>query len=364
MIAAQEELDWYVYGLYDLLGGEDFTYPLEEVPPIVLGERAFEIVMARQIEAGELETTWFARHGSTPITEIPAHWPDAYRELVARRIDKIESDRDIALIERPECKRRWAAESWDSHVEKALRGWLLDRLEAPAFWAAQQIMSTRALAELARADADFVSVAELYRGRDVDLIALVTELVAAEAVPFLAAWRYTVDGMRTRAEWERTWDLQRREDAGDDVGVIPVPPKYARTDFAKPSYWPLRGKLDVPKERFISYPGIAKENDPTPLVGWAGWNHLDRAQAISGWYSESADAGRPDNELVSLLAGLLELAPWLRQWHNDIDPAFGERLGDFFTTYTQTQATALGRTTDDLSAWRPPATTKTTRAKK
>ena len=139
MIAAQEELDWYVYGLYDLLGGENFTFPLDEVPPIALGERAFEIVMARQIEAGELETTWFVRHGSTPITEIPAHWPDAYREVVSRRIDKIASDRDIALIERPECKRRWAAESWDSQVERALRGWLLDRLEAPGFWAAQQL---------------------------------------------------------------------------------------------------------------------------------------------------------------------------------------------------------------------------------
>ena len=29
------------------------------------------------------------RHGSTPITEIPAHWPTAYRELVQRRLDLI-----------------------------------------------------------------------------------------------------------------------------------------------------------------------------------------------------------------------------------------------------------------------------------
>ena len=74
--------------------------------------------------------------------------------------------------------------------------------------------------------------------------------------------------------------------------MIPVPPKYGRADFAKPSYWPLRGKLDVPKERFISYPGVGKENDPTPLVGWAGWNHLERAQALSSWYSAAVDAGR------------------------------------------------------------------------
>ena len=27
--------------------------------------------MARQMAKGELETAWFERHGSTPITEIP-----------------------------------------------------------------------------------------------------------------------------------------------------------------------------------------------------------------------------------------------------------------------------------------------------
>ena len=40
-----------------------------EPPGIDLGQRAFEIVMARQMAAGELETTWFERHRSTPITE-------------------------------------------------------------------------------------------------------------------------------------------------------------------------------------------------------------------------------------------------------------------------------------------------------
>ena len=63
--------------------------------------------MARKLAAGELQTTWFERHGSMPITELPAHWPTAYRDLVQRRIALIESDRNIALIEQPEYKRRW-----------------------------------------------------------------------------------------------------------------------------------------------------------------------------------------------------------------------------------------------------------------
>jgi len=44
-------------------------------------------VLARRQAAGEIETAWFTRHGSTPITEVPAHWPDVYREIVERRIE-------------------------------------------------------------------------------------------------------------------------------------------------------------------------------------------------------------------------------------------------------------------------------------
>ena len=120
MIALQEELDWDVYRLYGLLsdaGGRRVRADPETVPELRLGERAFEIVLAREWQAGEVETQWFARHGSTPITEIPAHWPEEYRRRVQRRIEVIEKRRDIALIERPECKRRWQAESWEKKDE-------------------------------------------------------------------------------------------------------------------------------------------------------------------------------------------------------------------------------------------------------
>ena len=42
----------------------------------------------------------------------------------------IETDRNIALIEQPEYKRRWNTEPWESQLERALRSWLLDRLES------------------------------------------------------------------------------------------------------------------------------------------------------------------------------------------------------------------------------------------
>src|SRR5262249_24761836 len=55
MIALQEELDWHYYRIYRLLDG-DMVYG-KEPPPIELGQRAFEIIMARKMAAGALETT-------------------------------------------------------------------------------------------------------------------------------------------------------------------------------------------------------------------------------------------------------------------------------------------------------------------
>jgi len=107
MIALQEELDWQCYRLYGIVD-EELTLPADRVPNLNLGERAFEIVLARAIE----EPLWFERHHSTPITEIPSHWPECYRNLVEKRIALIATNRDLALIERPEYKRRWNLPSW------------------------------------------------------------------------------------------------------------------------------------------------------------------------------------------------------------------------------------------------------------
>ena len=74
--------------------------------------------------------------------------------------------------------------------------------------------------------------------------------------------------MRKYARWLQTWELQRREDAVEDMGTVPVPPKYTREDFTGGGR-EHRGKLDVPKERSISYPGAERETDSSLPVGWA-----------------------------------------------------------------------------------------------
>jgi hypothetical protein len=120
MIALQEELDWHVYHLYGLLD-ESLTLPIDQIPLVRLGDRAFEIAMALGIDSGDLETEWFTRHKSTPRTTIPDHWPAAYRVLVQPRLDVIDNDPNIALIEQPEYKRRWNVPAWEELEEDALR---------------------------------------------------------------------------------------------------------------------------------------------------------------------------------------------------------------------------------------------------
>ncbi len=307
MVAVQEESDWEVYRLYGLID-EDLTFGGNDLPGLALGQRAFEIVLARAIRDGEDEAAWFSRHRSTPITEIPAHWPVEYQKLVQRRIDVIESKPFIRLLEKPEYKRRWAQEPWEKRQERALRDWLLDRLEDRSYWFdAQGRPRPRSVGQLTDEvghDDDFTSVLALWEGRpDVPVTESLVRLLADEAVPFLAAYRYKDSGLRKREAWEQTWALQRREDAGENVGKIDVPPKYTSADFRKASYWAARGKLDVPKERFILYPDAGRETDPTPLLGWAGWDHAQQSLALALIISEREKDGWADERLAAAGGG-------------------------------------------------------------
>jgi hypothetical protein len=358
MIAQQEELDWETYGRYGLVD-EDLTYRREGLPGLSLGERAFEIVLARKVAAGEEETAWFARHGSTPITEVPEHWPAAYRELVERRITMIESDQFIGLLERPEYKRRWAVEPWEKQEERAVRGWLLDRLEDRRFWfdnAGRPLpRSVAQLTDEVARDQELTKVLAVWEGRpDVPVGTSLARLLAEEAVPYLASYRYKETGLRKREAWEHTWALQRREDKHEKIGAIPVPPKYTSADFARTEYWSHRGKLDVPKERFIVYPDAGRDNDPTAVLGWAGWDHAQQALALAQLIQVREADGWYDEQLVPLVAGLAELLPWVEQWHSEPDEFYGGvSPAEFFAEHLDTRARQVGRTVAQLAAWRP-----------
>ena len=355
MISLQEELDWQCYRLYGILDA-DLTAPLDQIPPLELGQRSFEIRMARQIAQGTLDTNWFQRHHSHPVTGIPSNWPEAYRQICLRRLEVVDANRDLALIEQPECKRRWNLPTWAEMEQAALKRWLLDRMEANAVWHHSALLSCSQFRDALSRDIDWVSVAAIYQGGPVEnLDELVAQLALRESVPFLPALRYTETSQRKRLEWEQVWELQRQEDAGATVEIIP-PPKYRSNDFQKSDYWRLRGALDVPKERFILYPGLERDSDRSPVLGWAGWNHLQQAQALAGYCQRMrTEEGWEPARLKPILAGLLDLKPWLLQWHNDIDPETGERLGAYFVQFAEKQCQELGYSPEEVQTWKPTA---------
>ena len=410
MIALQEELDWHCYQLYGLLS-DDLRYTGDDLPELALGQRAFEIVMARQMAKGELETTWFERHGSTPITEIPTHWPAAYRKLVERRIKLIETNKEIALIEKPEYKRRWndraVGRAGTAGLEELAAG-SARNAEVPQRHEGQPgtdhdgpdggrgecrcgvPASRRSLSRPTRLQRGRTR-GRIGRRRSGPLPAdpAVQANGPAEAGNLgtnvgLATARRQRSNHETHETHERRQSQNRRirhidSDSSDsfrvfrvfrgsksdggstsddgsksDGGSIPVPPKYATADFLKTDYWRLRGKLDVPKERWISYPHCSTDSDPTLVVGWAGWNHLEQATALVAYYDARKREGWDAKRLTPLLAGLDQLLPWIHQWHPEVDPEYGETAGQSFQTMLEHDAHELGLTLDDVRQWTPP----------
>jgi hypothetical protein len=429
MIALQEELDWEVYKAYGLtdVGAADAV--LSDVQHGISREQR-PFLWANDNAPSDLHDSWSGIYG--------------------HRRSLLSSDPNLKLIETLVFKRPWwgrqgvygqASRTYKEWIVDACRDWLLDRLENTKYRKGMkdrpELTTTAQMADVASADAEFLQVAAIYRGRpDFNVAALVAELVEAEAVPFLPILRYKPAGLRKREIWERTWELQREENRDqttkhtkhtkedqetktekEDQGIqiesespdlfrvfrgstldsssitdsttkhergdpgsetesdsfeslslargnrgstIPVPPKYTSTDFLKTDFWRLRGKLDVPKERWISYPHCSTESDPTLVVGWAGWNHLEQATALVAYYDARKREGWDAKRLTPLLAGLDQLLPWIHQWHPEIDPEFGETAGQSFQTMLEHDAHELGLTLEDIRKWTPPEKPKKT----
>ena len=401
MVSLQEELDWLAYEAYGLVD-DGFSLQCNDRPSIKTGERAFEVLLARSLLDSDGDESWFDSHHIKKCTELNSQWSDEYRENVERRIEEIKNNKLIRLIENPEYKRRWLPLGWEKQEKVALQNWLLSFLEKQCFDVSQPELTTCAtLADSISRDALAKEIAQRYTGNDLlEAQSLVEKLVANENIPQVAASRLKPAAMKKYRAWQDTWEMQRQEDAIDVefgveyplseadandsdksaayelakqkakrkkaecVGDIPLPPKYAKSDFQVAGFWPLRGKLDVPKERFFSLPGCEKDGDATLVIGWAGMNHLQRAQAIASWYLDRKEGeGWEADKLTPMLVGLDELIPWLKQWHNDIDPEFGERMGDYYEGFLQEELRQLNISRDELQKWEAPALTRTRRAR-
>ncbi len=361
-VGVQEEIDWLAYEAFGFLPHSEAA--LSEPAPVTLGHRPFEIVLA-QDDPSSITEGWFRWNETVPAARVDLSLPPEQRKRYEKRVAQIRPTAELRLLESPIAKRRWvqpsgkAAQELESD-EKVLRdqanAWLRRCIEEGVGAIGLRAAAKRDVANRLKADATFVAVAG-WAYRSGDVLDVVDRFLGEDAIPYIAAHRYTDSGLTKHAVWQHTWELQRREDAGEKVGPIPAPPKYDVKDFRDPNYFRLRGKLDVPKERFISYPGCESDQDGQPVYGWAGWNHLQRAQALAALYQDrKQNEGWGKEKLTPMLAGLLEILPWLKQWHNEPSAEFGDiRLGDYFADFVDGQCRELGLTHEDLKAWRPPA---------
>ena len=390
LIFLQEEIDFAIYALFGLADAELlYGEVLRDAVEILPGDRPFCLV--RQ----------YNQEGFPVPSEVPTKWPAGLQALWHRRIDAIKASSALQVLEDSHYKRRWIGRQGKyNHVQKAnevqvaCKSWLYERLESyvdfdgrmngsskPTAKLDISLVSVAKLADVARQDAEFQQVGELYNDDSgFDVQTLVNDLVGSECVPLLPVLRFKQSGLVKCGTWERTWELQRKEDAIEarmklpptdpehlssdaarnliqqTIGKIPVPTKYESKDFLGSNLWRLRGKLDLPRERWISFPHC-EGPDGTLVICWAGYDHLQQAQAISAYYVrvQTEFGGSDDPRLIPLLASLIELLPWLKQWHNEPNANFdGLRMGDYFEGFVNEEARNLGKTLAEIKAWVPP----------
>lgn len=364
MIVLQEEIDWQCYVLFGLAEPSTTATALDDNFSCPRGDRAFERISSRKS---------FVRRRDHLVPLAEAEVPPvgtltpSLEVLWSQRATAMRKSLELSLIEQPLYKRQWR--DTDDNVDEfsfraghdraRLSEWLLARLEKTFADSAsiQRIRDATARTELPE---QLESVARYMATNELDAQAVLTRYVAEDSVPWCVACRHSDAGQTVHAIWEAIWNLQRREDAGQVVGNIPVPPKYDSKDYREASYWRLRGPLDVPKERFISYPGCESDNDGEPVYGWAGWDHLQRTKALASLYLNRKDVeGWTADRLTPMLAGLLELIPWVKQWHNEPSEEFGGlRMGDYYEQFLDGECRLHGLTHDDLRAWRPAKKTR------
>ncbi len=89
----------------------------------------------------------------------------------------------------------------------------------------------------------------------------------------------------------------------------------------------------------------------------AGWDEATRARALAARILELQTEEDADTErLTPLLAGVLELLPWIHQRHPEPYPAFGQPLGDFFDDWLDGMVSQRGLTRDALRNCAPTPT--------
>jgi hypothetical protein len=320
MIFLQEEIDWHVYSLFGLIP-ETLAAPPKGAETLPRGQRAFEIANGHRSFVRVDGAT--VSPGVAECESGKSTLPIEYEDIAARRIEEIQRNAAVRTIECYMFKRLWR-DTEENVVECVFRekhdraqvySWLLDKIEAAATKRGTPFTVSRIAADLMEQPAVVVTAGFLAGTQSFSLDMVVQHAIEEYAVPSHSAHVYSEAGETKRRVWEDVWVLQRREDAGEKIESVPVPPEYSQgsrgksKDFLRNEYWQLRGKLDVPKERFIAFTEVPNRSGPETLYGWAGWTAQQRVKAILAIDEELEDAAVPLADRIGLLDSAWRLLP-------------------------------------------------------
>jgi hypothetical protein len=310
MIFLQEKMDWLAYAMYGLLGkpplAEDYLTPEEfRAARLELGQRAFE--QAGRGYKGDWPKSWrkgVRGHLPGPDAELPELCPGLQR-LIRDRADIIAGNPDITLLEDPLYKRRWVPPDFDQEFREALEWWLREMAEYVLEGAGRPLSLHEWAHRLSRAPR-VLAAAEVYTGTPMfNLEDVLAKIVRAEAVP------------NRPEDYLKPSGLDKLRDGRFD---------FKSADFTHATYWKIRGKLNIPRERYIEYQELGTAGNGM-YYGWAGWGPVDRAKALA-YLLEQA-----------MRRGLTEAVPRLRQSLRDLLPELKEQLAEW--EYAEFEA--LGR---------------------
>jgi len=279
MIFLQEEMDWVAYEMYGLLKAktplaEDYLSQTEyKAAHLELGQRPFEVA-----DQGY--------QGDWPKGYQPEPLPESLRPLTEARIGVMEANEDIALLEHPLYKRRWIPPDYAKEFRQAAGWWLAEKLE----WALEQHgrpISLREWARILGRDERVNAALEVLTSTPMfDLEQELLKIIRANSVPDRAEHYLKPSGLRKLHATRNTQHETR------------ITPQFARKDFSGATAWKRRGKLNIPRERFIHYAefdhtgrGADAPDSGGPWFGWAGWDSGQRADALAFLLDRANRAG-------------------------------------------------------------------------
>jgi hypothetical protein len=306
MVWLQEEMDWLAYGAYGLLSDEAAAGGGPDGCAVLTPETLY--ATTHTPELGPEQRPFQVKDNPDAVAALSAEMQPVWQA----RLAEIARNEAVALIEDPVYKRRWIEPEWEAEFTQALVEWMLDKVEWllehwPGFsvvtgltpsdvyvpfaeaeigpaertrllnWLAAPVHLTQLAARFSQ-DPRAMAVMAVYAGSDqFDTQALLAELMEKVSVPASDELLFKESGLLKKRAWGTPWKLTDEEAARQ-----PKPPEFVSGDHRSPHTWSLRGKLNVPRERFIHY--LEYERG---WYGWAGWDARQRAGALV-WLLERA----------------------------------------------------------------------------